>query len=205
MPRVHKENEEWIEMSQKKNAPKEKRIPIAKMQEGIDCSLKKSMEHLASAEVLICKKLLNGSVALIEFAIEEFGRAVILREMLRNNTETIERRYWYNHDYKYNAAFRELPKELKTIWAKVIPVGTATVGRAMMATATVGAVGATIGRSRYSVNRREEMISPEARCDAIFIDFNEVTQIWANGIKANGRKLESIMGKLRISIRDFKV
>src|SRR3989337_3344414 len=109
-------------MNQKKNAPKEKKIPTAKMQEGIKLSLKKSIEHLDGAEALINKNLLNDSVALIQFAIEEFGRAVILRNMLRDGLETVERNLWYNHDHKYDTAFTVLPKDLQTIWESMVPI-----------------------------------------------------------------------------------
>jgi AbiV family abortive infection protein len=195
-------------MSQKKNAPKEKRIPIAKMQEGIDLSLKKSMEHLDGAEALISKKLLNGSVALIEFAIEEFGRAVILRNMFRNNLETIEQKSkWKNHNHKYKEAFTVLSTNLQTIWEKTFP-SMVTVGAGI---ATAGASAATIGRRTATIGRghglktKKEMVSHDTRCNAIFVDFVEDTQKWRTGTNASSRKLEYIIGELKGNIKNFKV
>jgi AbiV family abortive infection protein len=188
-------------MSQKK-VPKEKKIPTAKIREGIPVTLKKALEHLYGAEALIGNNLLNDAVALIEFAIEEFGRAVILRDMVGANIETIEeKRCWYNHDYKYNAAFTKLPKELKTIWDGMIPLK-GMIARAYIASAFHPSAYCTARRSRY-VRGKGEVVSPTTRCEAVFIDYDETKQKWKNGIRANRAKLELVIAELKEHIRDF--
>lgn len=65
------------------------KIPLEKLRGGIQYSLKKSEEHLVRAGVLIERNLLSGAVALIEFAIEEFGRAQAFREKLRKGSARV--------------------------------------------------------------------------------------------------------------------
>ena len=101
-----------------------KKIPKAKIEEGIKLSLKKSIEHLDGVNALIDKNLLNDSVALMEFAIEEFGRAVYLRERLQLGLETFGDSIQHGkkaHDLKYEKAFTVLPEDLKTIWKGFVP------------------------------------------------------------------------------------
>lgn len=186
-------------MSKKRKKPKEKKIPIAKIQEGIELSLRKSLEHLDGAEALISKNLVNESVALTEFAIEEFGRGVILRDMLRAGLETIEGRLWYDHEFKHNAAFTELPKELATIWERIVPHMSAMIAGRRMSSLSANIM---LG---YPKRREIETISPTARLNAIFIDFDEKTQKWHNGIRANSKNLKLILDKLRENIGTFKV
>ena len=51
---------------------------------------------------------------------------------------------------------------------------------------------------------KEETISDYARMDAIFIKYNEKTQNWHDGIKANSKKLKTIVDKLRENVDTFK-
>jgi AbiV family abortive infection protein len=195
-------------MSQK-NVPKEKRIPRTKIKEGIDFSLKKSLEHLDGAETLIGKNLLNDSVALIEFAIEEFGRAVILRNMFRNNLETIaEKSKWKSHNHKYEQAFTVLSENLKIIWEETFGIATVGASRSTIGKGrgnpTMGAGRATVGRS-YGLKTRREMVSDITRCNAIFVDFIEDGQTWQTGIKASIKKLKYIIAELRKNIKSFTV
>ena len=66
------------------------KISSEKIAEGIKVSLEKAEEHLTGAEVLIENKNINNAVVLVEFTIEEFGRAVALREKLQERTEDVE-------------------------------------------------------------------------------------------------------------------
>lgn len=106
------------ELSQKKSIPKEKKIPKAKIQTGIAISLVKAQHHLDCSELLIKNNFLYNAVDSIEFAVEEFGRAVYLRERLQSGLETIESVLETNHWLKYDRAFTVLPTELKVIWEK---------------------------------------------------------------------------------------
>lgn len=95
---------------------KEKRIPRAKIEEGIKFSLQKAEKHLGAAELLIENSFPDNAVAAIEFAIEEFGRAIYLRERLNKGLETIENTLETSHKLKYDKAFSVLSQDLKTIW-----------------------------------------------------------------------------------------
>jgi hypothetical protein len=179
-------------------ANKLKKIPKEKIEEGIQLSLKKSSEHLDGANALIEKNLLDDSVAMIEFGIEEFGRAVILREMLNEGRETVKIRAWKNHDFKYKRAFLVLPLKTKTIWEQTVPYMSAMIaGRRMGALSARNVLG-------YPHRKEMETISPEARINAIFIDYDEETQRWQNGVRANDDKLKLVIADIRENIATFK-
>lgn len=91
-------------------------IPLDKIQEGILISLRKCEEHLSAAELLIQKDFANDAVALVEFALEELGRAVVLRDKLKDRNENIENELFTSHPFKYNKAWSILPEDLKTIY-----------------------------------------------------------------------------------------
>lgn len=174
---------------------KVKKISKTKIEEGIAISLKKAVRHLDAAEVLINNNFLDNAVASIEFAIEEFGRAVYLRERLQMGSETIERSLETDHWLKYNKAFFVLPTDLKTIWESTI-FGAFPKGWWPKNYWPKGWWGERIVK---------EAISPFTRLNAIFTYFDEKTQTWHNGINADGKKLMSIINALREYIGDFKL
>jgi hypothetical protein len=95
---------------------KEIKISQEKLRTGIAISLDNSLKHLDGTEVLIERNFLDCAVILIGFAIEEFGRAVYLRERLQKGLETIEEVLERSHKLKYERAFSVLSPELRTIW-----------------------------------------------------------------------------------------
>jgi hypothetical protein len=173
-------------------------IPIskAKIEEGIAISLKKAQEHLDGAELLASKNLRNDAIALIEFAIEEFGRAVYLRERLHLGLENIEWCLEHGreaHDFKYENAFFVLPNDLKTIWEQ-----------------TLGGYFGNYWGNYYPKNwwggrTVKKTISPSARLDALFPKFDEKTKTWHNGIEVDDKKIRSLIDELRENIRAFKI
>lgn len=92
------------------------KIPLTKIEQGIKLALEKCDEHLASAEILASKGALSDAVVSLEFAIEEFGRAVALIEKHKLDSEDVEKKLFNDHDYKYNKAWTVLPASLKTIY-----------------------------------------------------------------------------------------
>jgi exonuclease VII small subunit len=84
---------------------KEKKNSEKKIKEGILISINKAKQHLDAAELLINGNFLDDAIAAIEFAIEEFGRAVYLKERLDKGLETIEGALDKNHWLKYDKAF----------------------------------------------------------------------------------------------------
>ena len=173
---------------------KVKKISKTKIQEGIAISLKTAARHLDAAEVLISNNLLDNAVASIEFAIEEFGRAVYLKERLQTGSETIEKALETDHWLKYDRAFSVLPTDIKTIWESTI-FGAFPKGYWPKNYWPKGWWGERIVK---------ETISPFTRLNAIFTYFDEKTQTWHNEINADGKKLMAIVKALRGYIRDFQ-
>lgn len=147
----------------------EKKISKIKIEEGIRISLEKSTKHLDAAEVLISNNLLDNAVASIEFAIEEFGRAVYLRERLQRGSETIERALETDHWLKYNKAFSLLLTDIKIIWENTISWFPENY----------------FPKGYWQI--RKETISPFTRLNAIFTYIDEKAQTWHNGINADGK------------------
>lgn len=172
---------------------KEKKITEAKIKEGIVISLQTAKKHLDSAELLINNNFLDNAVGPIEFAIEEFGRAVYLRERLQKGLETIEDVLEKSHWLKYDKAFSVLPKDLKTIWEDTI-FGAFPKGYWPNGYWPKGWWGEGIVK---------ETISPLTRLNAIFTCFDEKTQTWQSGIKTDGKKLMAIVNEIREHIRLF--
>ena len=165
---------------------KVKKIPQEKIGEGIGISLKKSLKHLEGAEALVSLNLLNDAVDLVEYAIEEFGRAVYLKERLENGLEDVEKSLETSHWLKYDKAFSVLPTELKTIWESTIPPQFPPQ---------------YFPKGYFPITK--ETISPLTRLNAIFPYFDEKTQSWHDGIVVDGSKLLEIIKALRENIRKF--
>lgn len=159
------------------------KIPSEKIAEGIKVSLERTEEHLAGAEVLIENKNMNNAVVLVEFAIEEFGRAVALKEKLQKRSEDVESILFTNHDYKYDKAWSVLPIEMKTIYEGSF---------------------SPLDFHPDDFDTESETISPRIRLDATFVNYDEVTQEWKKGIQADPEKLVNIITKIREEIANFK-
>jgi hypothetical protein len=165
---------------------KVKKIPKTKIDEGIGISLKKSLQHLDGAEVLVRQNLLNDAVALIEFAIEEFGRSVYLKERLNSGLEDVEKSLETSHWLKYDKAFSVLPEKLKTIWESTISPQFPPQ---------------YFPKGYFPITK--ETISPLTRLNAIFPYFDENSQTWHDGIAVDRNKLLEIIEELRENIRNF--
>lgn len=163
---------------------KEKRIPKAKIEEGIIISLQKAEKHLGAAEILIENNFLDNAAAAIEFAIEEFGRAVYLRERLHKGLETIENALEKSHWLKYDKAFSVLPEDLKIIWE-----------------------GFTYFPKNYFPKGyfpfAKETISHHTRLNAIFTYYDEETQTWQSGIRTDKEKLMNIVKEIKYNIEQL--
>jgi AbiV family abortive infection protein len=152
------------------------------IKEGMTLALRKSEEYLSDAELLISKGSLNTAVVLIEFAIEEFGRAVALCEKLKTGSVEVERTLLKSHNLKYNKAWSVLPEDLKTIYEGTFDP-------------------AIFDPNIFDVGK--ETISPRTRLDATFVDYDESIKKWKDGIRADKYKLEAIIKGIREEIRSF--
>jgi hypothetical protein len=171
---------------------KEVKISQDKLRTGISISLDNSLKHLDGAEVLIEKDFLDCAVILIWFAIEEFGRAVYLRERLQKGLESFEKSLEIRHDVKYDKAFSVLPPELKTIWKN-----------------TFGGYwgdywgGTYWGGGYWGESTKKESISPSTRLKPVYSHFDEKTQTWQTGILADKEKLKWIVSQIKECIVKF--
>jgi hypothetical protein len=177
-------------MSEKKNIPKEVKISQDKLRTGIALSLDNSLKHLDGVTALIEKDCLDCAVILTWFAIEEFGRAVYLRERLQKGVNTIEETLERSHKLKYEKAFSVLPTELKTI-SKDIFGGYWGKGY--------------WGGGYWGESAKKETISPETRLKPIYLHFDEKTQQWERGIIADKEKLKQIVSKMKDCILKFDI
>lgn len=154
------------------------KIPLAKIEQGIKLALAKCEEHLTSAEILASKSALGNAVESLEFAIEEFGRAVALIEKLKSGSEDVEKKLFNSHDYKYNKAWTVLPTRLKTIYE---------------------------GSSDPAVfdpkifDAGKETISPRTRLDATHVSYDEKAQEWTTGVRVDKDKIQQIVDQIRRS------
>jgi AbiV family abortive infection protein len=158
------------------------KIPTAKIQEGMKLALRKCEEHLSNAETLISKNGISDAVALIEHSIEEFGRAVALSQKLKVGSEQVEIQLFRSHDYKYNMAWTVLPSSLKTIYEGTFDV-------------------AAFASSDFDVEG--ETISPMTRLDATYVNYDEKSEQWKSGIRADSSKLSDIIKGIRNCIRNY--
>jgi AbiV family abortive infection protein len=158
------------------------KIAVKKIREGMKLALEKCNEHLVAAETLISKESLNDAVALIEFAIEEFGRAVALKEILKKSSNEVEEELFKNHEYKYNKAWSVLPEELKTIYEGTFDV-------------------AQFSKTDFDVGK--ETISPRTRLDAVFVDYDVKLEKWKTGVRADGETLKNVIEGLREGLKAF--
>jgi len=162
---------------------KEIKISQGKLRDGIAISMDNSLKHLDGVEILIEKDLLDCAVILIGFAIEEFGRAVYLRERLQKGSETIEEVIERSHKLKYDKAFSVLPKELETIWSRSGPL---------------------LHMMEFPFfPYKKEVISPSTRLKPIYLHFDEKTQEWQRGILVDKEKLKLIVNEIKDYIVKF--
>jgi AbiV family abortive infection protein len=90
-----------------------------KMQEGIDLCKKNAMDFLNDAKLIVAEKRLNHAYVLVEFAIEEFGKAAILSNQLRSSTSDpipIPEQIFKSHKGKAEKAWTILDRKFKTIY-----------------------------------------------------------------------------------------
>jgi hypothetical protein len=159
-------------------------IPKDKIQQGIALSLDMAQRHLECSKFLVEKGFHQNAVETIEHAIEEFGRAVYLRERLAKGLETMSSYIETKHFLKYDKAFEVLPEKSKTIWEFPTQL-------------SEGYINTDIS-FRYN-----EKITPETRKDVIFLKYNERTKQWQNGIMVDGKKLAAIIEEIKNCILEF--
>jgi AbiV family abortive infection protein len=159
-----------------------RKIPLSEMGEGIRLALETSHQKLSDAKQLISVGSCEDAVILIQFALEEFGKAVGLKEKLERGIENVEDDLFRNHIYKENKAWSVLPGDLKTIYE-----GTFSPQAFSAQDFDVG----------------KETISHHTRVSATFVDW--INGKWVKGIQADPKKLLQLITELEKEIRNFKI
>jgi AbiV family abortive infection protein len=99
-----------------------RKVPIARMQEGIDLCMKNAADYLLDARMIANEGRLNHALVSAEFAIEELGKMLLLKAHLKegSNIVEIDGEQFCDHDKKADKAWNEvLDKEyrmLYTVW-----------------------------------------------------------------------------------------
>ena len=159
-----------------------KKIPLTDLPTGIILALRMSRQKLDDAELLISIESFEDAVILIQFAVEEFGKAVALRENLEKGNEQVEDDLFKNHPYKEAKAWSVLPGDLKTIYEGTF---------------------SPQAFSAQDFDAGKETISHKTRINATFVDW--VAGNWKTGVQAEPDKLLRLIKGLRKEIEDFNV
>jgi len=149
------------------------RMSPAYIKVGIKISIESCRRHLIAAEVLISNGLAENAIIQIEFAIEEFGRAIYLRNKLATSDFQIEYALNRDHQLKYNQAWTVIDPKYKTVYE--------------------GSFDPSVFDP--AIFDTGETISPSTRINATFAQYRN--NKWQLGVKADPRKLMEIVKKLR--------
>lgn len=87
----------------------------AKMQEGISLCKANVSDFLKDARLIIAEKRLNHAYVIVEFAIEELGKAVMLSEALKKSKSDpviVEGRVFTSHKDKDDKAWTVLDPQI---------------------------------------------------------------------------------------------
>lgn len=88
----------------------ERKIPRSRMQEGIDLCKKNILDYLQDARAIAKEKRLHHATISAEFAIEELGKILLLKQSLENNSDPVEidGEKFCSHRYKANEAWDKI-------------------------------------------------------------------------------------------------
>jgi AbiV family abortive infection protein len=88
----------------------ERKIPNGRIQEGIDLCKKNIADYLSDAKIIANEGRLNHALISAEFAVEELGKILLLKEYLRSgiNPAEINGKNFCNHVWKANKAWNEV-------------------------------------------------------------------------------------------------
>jgi AbiV family abortive infection protein len=81
------------------------------LRRGIMTCLCVSSSRLAEAESLLAGGYVTGAGVVFSFAVEEFGKAVMLREAFRSGIDPVVVEGFYDHRVKFDAASKLIPTE----------------------------------------------------------------------------------------------
>lgn len=97
-----------------------RQIPRDRVEEGLSLCRRQISDLVDTARIILrgdtAGLYLRFVYLLLQYAIEEFGKALMLKEeFLRNSSETLRFDKWVSHEYKFNKAWDVLDKGLKVV------------------------------------------------------------------------------------------
>jgi len=156
------------------------KIPLGLVQKGMEYCRMNSLSYLDDARMILDKGRSGHAYLSVQLAIEELGKALILKEKMEKASKTpgmwhieIKRMEWINHQHKTRKAWTLLNPKLKDLH-KRIP--------------------------------RLEGINTEAshktRLECAYVDFYEEPQLWGVGPVIDTPKLEALIANIEKILRD---
>lgn len=94
-------------------------VPRKQMQEGIDKCKCNITDYLSETELLMSQGKLNHAVILVEFAIEEFGKILVIKrafDLDSNDPIRISAKKFYDHERKTKKAWTVLNKSYQILF-----------------------------------------------------------------------------------------
>ena len=98
---------------------KYRKIPREKLGEGIELCKKNALDYLQDAKLIIEEKRFNHAYVSVQFAIEELGKIIMLREALKESVEDpilVKESVFKSHKGKSEKAWSFLDPKYKTIF-----------------------------------------------------------------------------------------
>jgi hypothetical protein len=110
-----------IQMPKQKMSKRHKNLDVkrSQLQEGVDLCKTNVSTYLIETNLLISQGYLGHAVIFTEFAIEELGKALLIKEAFRfdqNDPFKIEASKFYNHDTKIDFAWDILDKKYQILF-----------------------------------------------------------------------------------------
>jgi len=156
-------------------------IPRKLIQQGIDLSKSNVTDFLCDSKLIIAEGRLNHAYVLVEFAIEEVGKIVMLKEALGLSTndpvEVIEK-VFTSHKEKANKAWTFLDPKYRTIYDEGV---------------------FDEGIFDPDIFQTNTTASHETRLQAAFVDFNGTQWLLGRDIKKN--LLEDLVTHIEDSVK----
>ena len=127
--------------------------PIGRMalRRGIMTCITVSSLRLEEAESLLAAGFLTGAGIVFSFAVEEFGKALMLRDAFRGGVDPVVVEGFYDHDVKLRAASTLIPQEYLLITAEAFHAD-------------------AFDPAAFDIGTRTSF---KARCDGLYVDWRD--------------------------------
>jgi len=178
--------------------------------DGIDRSLKNAWS-LAHKSKIVCDGEKDNStfgLGLFSLAIEEFGKAVLLKKCIKGKiNNTVPKGYFHgqdSHDIKFKEALSHLPKNCTNFMSEITvttnPTSTSTVERKGIEGELI-VTGGTTGI--FSSSSDEFAIDSELRMSCFYVDWDNDNKMWKGTPELRSETLKNIIEKFLEQVKIF--